>query len=77
MFKQNRPGFKRDVLFLACYSTASGAFGGLRSLCFSVVGRRLAFTVRNQLFRAALIQDIAFFDRRGTEDAGGAARACV
>lgn len=30
-----------------------------------IVGRRLAFTVRNQLFKAALVQDIAFFDRRG------------
>lgn len=36
VFKRNRPGFKRDVAFLAAYSAASGAFGGLRSLCFSV-----------------------------------------
>lgn len=34
------------------------------SAAAQIVGRRLAFTVRNQLLRASLIQDIAFFDRR-------------
>ena len=60
--------FRRDVTMLVLYSIASGAFGGLRALCFNLVGRRLAFDVRNSLLRALLTQDIAFFDAAATGD---------
>ena len=60
--------FRRDVAMLVVYSVASGAFGGLRALCFNLVGRRLAFDVRNSLLRALLTQDIAFFDAAATGD---------
>jgi|APGre2960657444_1045066.scaffolds.fasta_scaffold00360_3 ABC-type multidrug transport system fused ATPase/permease subunit len=68
VFRGDLPAFKRDVLLLIVYSVASGAFGGARSLCFSLVGRRLAFEVRNMLLRAMLIQDVAFFDAATTGD---------
>ncbi len=43
-------------------SVATGFFGGIRSLCFSVVGAKMANDVRVKLFQAVIIQDIAFFD---------------
>lgn len=41
---------------------ASGLIGGLQSLCFSVVGRRLSNTIRKALYGGIIIQDVAFFD---------------
>ena len=61
VFRAESAAFRRGVALLAAYSAASGFFGGVKSLCFSVVGRRLAFTVRVQLFRAVLAQARAPF----------------
>jgi ABC-type multidrug transport system fused ATPase/permease subunit len=36
--------------------------GGVRSLCFGVVGSKMANDVRNKLFQSIIVQDIAFFD---------------
>jgi len=33
-----------------------------RSLCFNLAGRRMAMSIRNELFRAVMRQDIAFYD---------------
>jgi len=68
VFAGDVAAFKRDVFLLVLYSIASGAFGGLRSLCFSLVGRRLAYEVRTSLLRSLLSQDIAFFDAASTGD---------
>jgi hypothetical protein len=68
VWRGDAPAFRRDVAMLVAYSVASGAFGGLRALCFNLVGRRLAFDVRNSLLRALLTQDIAFFDAAATGD---------
>ncbi len=45
-----------------------GALGGLRSLCFNLVGRRIMVWVRSRLYRAIIVQDIAFFDGIRTGD---------
>lgn len=50
VWRGDAAAFRRDVALLVLYSLASGLFGGLRSLCFNLVGRRLAFEVRNKLF---------------------------
>ena len=68
VFAGDVAGFKHNVFLLVCYSIASGAFGGLRSLCFSLVGRRLAYEVRTSLFRSLLAQDIVFYDAASVGD---------
>jgi ABC-type multidrug transport system fused ATPase/permease subunit len=68
VWRGDATAFRKDVLLLILYSTASGAFGGARSLCFNLVGRRLAFDLRNGLLRAILRQDTAFFDAAATGD---------
>ena len=49
-------------------SIATGALGGLRSLCFNLVGRRIMVWVRCRLFKCIISQDIAFFDGMRTGD---------
>jgi ABC-type multidrug transport system fused ATPase/permease subunit len=58
----DRNKFWSDVTFYAILSVITGAFGALRNLCVSLVGQRIAKDVREQLFGAILVQDIAFFD---------------
>ena len=54
--------FWNDVKFYAVLCIITGAFGAVRNLCVSIVGRRIAKDVREQLFSAMMVQDIAFFD---------------
>jgi hypothetical protein len=54
--------FKYDITLYILISVATGLFGGLRGLCFAVVGRRMSAAVRRKLFRGIICQDIAFFD---------------
>ena len=54
--------FWQDVKFYALLCIITGAFGAVRQLCVSLVGRRIARDVRQQLFGAMMVQDIAFFD---------------
>eukprot|EP00238_Polyblepharides_amylifera_P006005 CAMPEP_0196597224 /NCGR_PEP_ID=MMETSP1081-20130531/90310_1 /TAXON_ID=36882 /ORGANISM="Pyramimonas amylifera, Strain CCMP720" /LENGTH=775 /DNA_ID=CAMNT_0041922543 /DNA_START=73 /DNA_END=2400 /DNA_ORIENTATION=- len=60
--------FLHNVELAAGTSFLIGVFGGIRGLCFQVVGRRLAFRVRNALFKGIISQDIAFFDSTNTGD---------
>ena len=53
--------FWQDVKFYALLCIITGAFGAVRQLCVSLVGRRIARDVRQQLFGAMMVQDIAFF----------------
>jgi ABC-type multidrug transport system fused ATPase/permease subunit len=48
--------FNSNILLYLYVSIATGFFGGLQSLCFSVVGRRVAKTVRCRLFRGIVTQ---------------------
>ncbi|CAI5527639.1 unnamed protein product, partial [Closterium sp. Naga37s-1] len=58
--------FHRDVLAMALCSLITGIFGGLRGLCFSVVGKRVLKTLQDKLFEGVIIQDIAYFDSTTT-----------
>eukprot|EP00899_Mesostigma_viride_P009873 jgi/Mesvir1/18888/Mv18887-RA.1 len=62
VIKMDRPGFTRDVLVLLTFSAASGIFGGIRGLCFSLAGKRILKTLQTRLFQGVIIQDIAYFD---------------
>lgn len=50
------------VLIYLIMSVCSGLIGGIQSLCFSVVGRRLSNTIRKGLYAGIVVQDVAFFD---------------
>ena len=56
------------VTWYLILSVTTGALGGLRSLCFNLVGRRIMVWVRSRLYRAIIVQDIAFFDGIRTGD---------
>ena len=49
-------------------SASVGICGGIRNLCFSLVGQKILNNVQNQLFTAIIKQDIAFFDGISTGD---------
>ncbi len=49
------------LIYLVC-SVALGFLGGLSSLCFNLIGRRIMVSVRETLFRSMVYQDIACFD---------------
>lgn len=48
--------FDRNVELYLFVSLGVGMLGGIQSLCFSVVGRKIAKTIRLQLFRGIIIQ---------------------
>ena len=58
----DRNAFERHIWTYLLLSVATGFFGGIRNLCVSIVGRKLNNEVRNRLFSALMVQDIAFFD---------------
>ena len=54
--------FSADIKLYIAVSVATGLFGSIRSLCFSLVGSKISNDVRNQLYTSILRQDVAFFD---------------
>eukprot|EP00808_Paulinella_micropora_P022828 g77590.t1 len=54
--------FNHDIRMYVTYSVSLGIVGGVRGICFSIVGRKMEFDAQNRLFRAIISQDIAFFD---------------
>jgi len=58
----NYESFGKSVKFYLLISIFAGLFGGMQSLSFNVVGRKLTNTIRKKLFKGIIIQDIAFFD---------------
>ena len=54
--------FSNDIKLYIAVSVATGLFGSIRSLCFSLVGSKISNDVRNQLYTSILRQDVAFFD---------------
>jgi hypothetical protein len=56
------PKFNLWIRIYLFASIAIGLLGGIQSLCFNIVGRKLANTVRKRLFKGIIVQDIAFFD---------------
>ena len=53
------------TVYLICASL-TGLFGGIRNLCISITGRKIATDVRIKLFSSIMVQDIAFFDGQMT-----------
>ena len=64
----SRNAFQVTVTEYLLYAIAIGALGGLQSLSFMVVGRKIMVHVRAMLFRRIVVQDIAFFDGMRTGD---------
>jgi ABC-type multidrug transport system fused ATPase/permease subunit len=58
----DRASFASHVMIYLGLSIILGLFGAVRSLCFNIIGRRIANTIREKLFKKMIIQDIAFFD---------------
>ena len=54
--------FKTSISLYIGAMLLGGLLQGAQSLAFSIIGRRLAFIVRNQLFSGMVRQDVAFFD---------------
>ena len=57
-----KAAFSRDIKIYIAVSVATGLFGSIRSLCFSLIGSKISNDVRNELYTSILRQDIAFFD---------------
>jgi ATP-binding cassette subfamily B protein len=54
--------FHQQVMYFLLLSIATGLFGSISNLCFSIITARLSYDVRNRLYSAILLQDVAFFD---------------
>ena len=63
-----RHDFQVTVTMYLLYAILIGLLGGLQSLSFMVVGRKIMVHVRHMLFRRVIIQDVAFFDGMRTGD---------
>jgi ABC-type siderophore export system fused ATPase/permease subunit len=63
VIQSDKSQFKRDIYLYLFVSIATGLFGAVRSLCFSVVGTNIAMDVRDSLFSNVIIQDITYFDQ--------------
>jgi len=61
----DKKGFLRYVFIYIGVMLAQGAVSTLYSAIFTLVSRRLKFTIRNALLEKILAQDVAYFD--GTE----------
>lgn len=53
-------------MYFLMLSIATGLFGSISSLCFSVIAARLSNDIRNRLYATILLQDVAFFDGTST-----------
>lgn len=61
----DKAGFKRFIQWYIVVMIFQGAISTLYSSIFTLVSRRLKFTIRNKLFEKILSQDVAYYD--GTE----------
>lgn len=58
--------FMDHILIYLLLSIAIGFFGGVRTLCFNIVGRKMSNSVQTELFENMIFQDIAYFDATTT-----------
>lgn len=61
----DKQGFVHYIMIYIIVMIVQGAISTLYSAIFTLVSRRLKFTIRNTLFEKILIQDVAYYD--GTE----------
>ncbi len=62
----DRTGFQREIILYVALSFSVGLFGGIRTLCFNLIGQNMTRQLRNKLFGSIIHQDIAFFDASTT-----------
>jgi len=68
VIKGDYPTFAFDIKLFLGFTIAVGILGGIRNICFNLVGQKMANEIRNRLFRSVIIQDIVYFD--GTTTGG-------
>jgi ABC-type multidrug transport system fused ATPase/permease subunit len=62
VIQRDTPGFWHQVTLYTSFTVSVMLLSSLQSLCFAVAGRKMGALVKNELYRAILVQDIAFFD---------------
>ena len=63
---QGRQALNQAALILLAVFAVSGIATAFRSYLFTVAGERIVTRLRTHLYRAVILQDIAFFDERRT-----------
>lgn len=62
VYARDRGRFRKCLYLYLAFSIGTAATQALRALCFQVVGRRLACSLRNELYAAILRAEISYFD---------------
>eukprot|EP00953_Heterococcus_sp_UTEX-ZZ885_P026057 14117-Heterococcus_DN1.PRE.1 len=60
--RSDKKKFGEDIALYLGISMTTGLIGGVQSLCFLIVGRKMANAARNKLFKGILSADVAFHD---------------
>eukprot|EP00953_Heterococcus_sp_UTEX-ZZ885_P026055 14116-Heterococcus_DN1.PRE.1 len=60
--RSDKKRFGEDIALYLGISMTTGLIGGVQSLCFLIVGRKMANAARNKLFKGILSADVAFHD---------------
>jgi len=68
VIQQDYIDFYLDIKLFLAFSAAVGLFGGIRNLCFNIIGQQMQTEIRDVLFTSVMTQDIAFFDGTTTGD---------
>jgi hypothetical protein len=68
VIKSDYDSFYFDIKLFLGFTVAVGLLGGIRNLCFNLVGQKMSTEIRNRLFQSVIIQDIVYFD--GTTTGG-------
>ena len=68
VFTNNDEKFKHWILVYVATAVSMGIVSSVRSLSFSIIGKRISATLKLQLFRAIINQDVSFFDGNHTGD---------
>ena len=66
--KSDSQTFMSDIEYFIGLNLLIGVLGGIRNLIFNIIGRRMAASIRERLYKSLLYQDIAFFDGMQTGD---------
>lgn len=58
----DKAAFLTNIYLYLLLSVGVGFFGGLRTLCFNIIGRKMSNNITVELFENMVFQDIAYFD---------------
>lgn len=62
VIQMDKDKFLTNIYLYLMLSVAVGFFGGLRTLCFNIMGRKMSNNITVELFENMVFQDIAYFD---------------